>query len=72
MTTLKYPIQYDKVVGSYEAKVVTCPVHGETQHSIVSTIKGHEGAWCQICWLESLGPRLPVQTKQIPFEGTDK
>lgn len=59
------------IVGSYEAHVVTCPKHGETPNSIISTIKGHEGAWCQICWLESLGPRLPMEKKRIPFGDTE-
>jgi hypothetical protein len=40
---------------------VICPKHGEHIHAIVSNIEGHEGAWCQICWLESLGPSLPYK-----------
>ena len=39
---------------------VTCPKHGQHTHIILSTIPGHEGRWCQICWLEMLGPPLPV------------
>lgn len=59
------------LIGTYEAHVVTCPKHGEHPHSIVSTIKGHEGSWCQLCWLESLGDPLPVQKKRLPFgDGT--
>jgi hypothetical protein len=54
-------------VGTYEAYVVMCPTHGETPHSILSNIKGHEGAWCQICWLEKLGPSLPVEKKRLPL-----
>lgn len=38
-----------------------CPKHGAHQCAIHSTIPGHEGAWCQICWLESMGPPLPVE-----------
>ena len=55
------------LVGTYEAHVITCPKHGEHPHSIVSNIKGHEGAWCQICWLESLGAPLPMEKKRIPY-----
>jgi hypothetical protein len=37
---------------------VVCPKHGEHSQYIESTIKGHEGYWCMICWLESLGNPL--------------
>ena len=40
---------------------VICPKHGEHEHAITSNIPGHEGAWCQICWLESMGPSLPYR-----------
>lgn len=46
--------------------LVNCTKHGKHEHSIVSTIKGHEGAWCQICWLESLGPIIP--SEKVPFK----
>jgi hypothetical protein len=60
-----------KLVGTYEAHFITCPKHGEHPHTIVSTIKGFEGAWCQICWLESLGEPLTVEKKRVPFgDGT--
>jgi hypothetical protein len=39
---------------------INCPKHGIHEHMISSTIKGHEGSWCMKCWLESLGPALPV------------
>lgn len=39
----------------------TCPKHGKTEYVIESTIPGHEGVWCQLCWLESLGPSLPYK-----------
>lgn len=42
---------------------VVCPVHGEHADVIISNIDGHEGTWCQLCWLESLGPSLPYKTK---------
>jgi hypothetical protein len=45
-----------------EIVTVICPKHGEHEHAILSNIKGHEGAWCQLCWLESLGPSLPYRT----------
>ena len=37
---------------------VVCPKHGEHSQYIESTIKDHEGYWCMICWLESLGDPL--------------
>lgn len=48
--------------------VVKCPKHGEHSHVIKSYIKGHEGVWCQICWLETLGPSLPHEFKTISLE----
>jgi len=40
---------------------VICPKHGEHEHIIESTIPGHEGVWCLICWFESMGPSLPFR-----------
>lgn len=57
-----------KIVGSYETLVITCPKHGEHSHVIASRIKGHEGAWCQICWTETLGEPLPAVVKRVPYE----
>ena len=39
---------------------INCPKHGIHEQVITSTVAGHEGHWCQICWLESLGPSLPL------------
>lgn len=39
---------------------INCPKHGVHHHMISSTVPGHEGHWCQLCWLESLGKPLPV------------
>jgi hypothetical protein len=39
---------------------VICPKHGEHGQYIESTIKGHEGYWCMLCWLESLGDPIPT------------
>jgi len=55
-------------LGSYETWVVTCPKHGEHPHAITSNIKGHEGQWCQICWVETLGEPLPAVFKRVPYE----
>lgn len=44
---------------------VICPKHGEHEHAITSTIFGHEGVWCQICWLESMGPSLPYKKSTL-------
>ena len=52
-----------------EIITVICPKHGEHEHAIVSNIEGHEGVWCQLCWLESLGPSLPYRKKYS--DGTD-
>jgi hypothetical protein len=41
-------------------KQIACPKHGTHKHYISSDIKGHEGHWCMLCWLESLGPSLLV------------
>ena len=48
-----------------DAEIITviCPKHGEHDHAIVSNIDGHEGVWCQLCWLESLGPSLPYRKR---------
>jgi hypothetical protein len=53
--------------GTYKAWQVDCPKHGKHTHSISSTIKGHEGRWCQICWIESLGPALPAEQIDVTF-----
>ena len=47
---------------------VICPKHGEHEHAITSNIPGHEGAWCQICWLESMGPSLPYRKVHLSPE----
>lgn len=47
----------------FEAAKIDCPKHGIHAHTIVSTIPGHEGRWCMICWLETLGEPLPVINK---------
>jgi hypothetical protein len=41
-------------------KKVVCPKHGTHKHYISSDIEGHEGNWCMLCWLESLGSSLPL------------
>jgi hypothetical protein len=41
---------------------IDCPKHGIHGHIIHSSIAGHKGDWCQICWLETLGPSLPLIT----------
>jgi hypothetical protein len=42
-----------------ELKVV-CPKHGTHHQYIHSSIEGHKGFWCMICWLESLGDPIPT------------
>jgi hypothetical protein len=47
-------------LSAREPDKINCPKHGLHSHTIVSTIEGHEGYWCQICWLETLGESLPL------------
>lgn len=54
---------------------VICPKHGEHEYAITSNIPGQEGAWCQLCWLESLGPSLPYKlsrTQPDEFQTMDE
>jgi hypothetical protein len=51
----------EKTVSVQMRTEATCPKHGKTEYVIESTIPGHEGVWCQLCWLESLGPSLPYR-----------
>jgi hypothetical protein len=46
-------------------KQVVCPKHGTHKHYISSDIEGHEGNWCMLCWLETLGPSLPLVEEQL-------
>jgi hypothetical protein len=39
---------------------INCPKHGIHNQLITSTVDGHQGQWCMLCWLESLGPSLPL------------
>jgi hypothetical protein len=45
-------------------KKIMCLKHGTHGHHISSGIKGYEGNWCMLCWLESLGPSLPLVEEQ--------
>jgi hypothetical protein len=45
-----------------ELKVI-CPKHGTHPNYIQSSIPGHEGQWCMLCWLESLGDPLATTKK---------
>lgn len=47
---------------------IVCPKHGKHTNMITSNIPGHEGHWCQICWLETLGDPLP--TVDAPGKGS--
>lgn len=47
---------------------VICPKHGEHEYAIESTIPGHEGVWCQLCWMESMGPSLPYRRENTNFQ----
>jgi hypothetical protein len=46
-------------------KQVVCPKHGTHNQYISSSIEGYEGHWCMLCWLESLGPSLPVVEESL-------
>jgi hypothetical protein len=50
---------------------VICPKHGEHPNSIVSSVKGHEGVWCQICWTDMLGESMPSTQKPVIFDQND-
>lgn len=45
--------------------IVKCPKHGEHPHIISSDIEGHEGHWCQLCFLELLGKPLEAELQNI-------
>lgn len=44
---------------------IYCPKHGVHEHIITSTVLGHEGHWCLLCWLETLGPSLSHQAGEV-------
>jgi len=50
--------------GTYMEHVIQCAKHGEHSHTIVCTVEGHEGAWCQLCWIETLGAPLKCVHKR--------
>ncbi len=60
-----------KILETYKTWVITCPKHGEHHNVINSNIKGYEGHWCQICWIEMLGESLPAVYKEVPFRKMD-
>jgi hypothetical protein len=41
-------------------KQIVCPTHGTHKNHISSDIENCKGNWCILCWLESLGPSLPI------------
>lgn len=47
-----------------EPDKINCPKHGIHSYTIASTIEGHKGYWCQLCWLESLGEPLPLISEE--------
>jgi hypothetical protein len=47
-------------IGKTSSLKIVCPKHGTHDQYISSDIKGHEGYWCMLCWLESLGSSLPT------------
>ena len=51
--------------GTFALPKINCPKHGVHEHIITSTIIGHTGQWCQICWLETLGPSLSPQGEEV-------
>lgn len=52
-------------------KKYRCPVHGVTEHVIHSNIPGHEGHWCQICWVDSFEKAGVSRVEEAPGpEGT--
>lgn len=55
-------------MNQIETITVICPKHGEHDHPIISTIPGHEGVWCQICWTDSMGQSLPYRKSKVSLE----
>lgn len=49
---------------NYAPERINCPKHGIHPHVIASTIPGHKGYWCQICWLETLGEPLQLLSQE--------
>lgn len=47
-----------------EPDKINCPKHGIHSYTIASTIEGHKGYWCQLCWLESLGEPLSLISEE--------
>ena len=41
-------------------KQIVCLKHGKHKYYISSDIERYQGNWCMLCWLESLGPSLPL------------
>jgi hypothetical protein len=52
------PIDFMNVKPS-ELEII-CPKHGQHNKYIHSSILGHDGYWCMLCWLESLGEPLEI------------
>jgi len=49
-----------------------CPVHGDHESYIRCTTPGHDGIWCQLCWVDTFD-RLGIQRMtEIPPEVTNR
>ena len=63
--TDSYPKTTSSVVMTSTKHYVICPKHGKVANFISSWISGHEGHWCQLCFLDMLGPPLEfIEEKQ--------
>ena len=54
-------------IGRIKTCFVKCPKHGEHHNTITSNVKGYEGVWCQLCWIETLGEPLPFEYRDLDF-----
>lgn len=58
-------------VSFFAAPLFRCSKHGAITQIISSTIPGHEGRWCQICWLETLARNGVHRVEKIEKEKRD-
>ena len=57
-----------KINANFYLLQVHCPKHGTHPHTITCNVKGNEGTWCQLCWIETLGQSLP--SGKLPYDLT--
>ncbi len=68
MTQQKDKLMYKDKLMFFATPTHTCPVHGDTHDTIISTIPGHEGIWCMVCCLEMLDRKGVCRMTEITDE----